>query len=73
MSGAGVGGSLLMSRNIASRPRKLTETSREIRRGNLASRMPVDDTNDEFGRLAVNLNEMMDRIDSGPTAGILSR
>ena len=64
MLGLGVGGSLLMSRNIASRLRKLTRTSREIRRGNLASRMPVDDTNDEFDRLAVNLNEMMDQIEA---------
>ena len=35
--------------------------------------MPVDDTNDEFDRLAVKLNEMMDRIDPGPTPGISSR
>ena len=69
----GVGGSLLMSRNIASRLRKLTRTSREIRRGNLPSPMPVDDTNDEFDRLAVKRNEMMDRLDSGPTGGISSR
>ena len=64
MLGLGVGGSLVMSRNITSRLRKLTRTSREIRRGNLASRMPVDHTNDEFDRLAVNLNEMMDQIEA---------
>ncbi len=69
----GVGGSLPMSKNIASRLRTLTGTSREIRRGNLASRMPVDDTNDKFDRLTVKLNEMMDRIDPGPTPGISSR
>ena len=73
MLGHGVGGSLLMSRNIASWLRKLTGTSREIRRGNLAARMPVDDTDDEFDRLAVKRNEMMDRLDSGPTGGISSR
>ena len=60
----GFGGSLLMSRNVAARLENLNRTSQEIRRGNLSSRMPVDSHNDEFDRLALNLNEMLDQIEA---------
>ena len=63
MLGLGVGGSWLMARNISLRLEKLNRTSRAIRRGNFARRMPVDNTHDEFDHLAVNLNEMLDHIE----------
>ena len=60
----GLTGSVLMSRNVAARLEKLNRTSREIRLGNLSSRMPVDSHHDEFDRLALNLNEMLDQIEA---------
>ena len=60
----GLSGSMLMSRNVAARLEKLNRTSREIRLGNLSSRMPVDSHHDEFDRLALNLNEMLDQIEA---------
>ena len=64
MLGLGVGGSVVMSKTVAARLEKLNRTSLEIRRGNLSSRMPVDHAHDEFDRLALNLNEMMDQIEA---------
>ncbi len=60
----GFGGSVLMSRAISTRLEKLNRTSRQIRRGNLSRRMPVNTEQDEFDRLALNLNEMLDQIES---------
>lgn len=64
MLGLGFGGSLLMSRNISARLERVNRTSREIRRGNLSKRMPLDNTDDEFDRLSANLNEMLDQIEA---------
>ena len=63
MIGLGIGASGLMSRNISARLEQLNRTSRAIRGGNCARRMPVDNTRDEFDHLAVNLNEMLDHIE----------
>ena len=60
----GIGGSVLMSKVVSARLEKLNRTSREIRRGNLSRRMPVNSHRDEFDRLALNLNEMLDQIES---------
>ena len=64
MLALGVAGSTVMSRIVAGRLEKLNRTSRQIRRGDLSSRVPVDQTNDEFDQLALNLNEMMDQIEA---------
>jgi len=61
--GLALGGSFFMSRAVTTRLEKLNRTSREIREGNLSSRMPVDGTSDEFDRLAGNLNGMLDQIE----------
>ena len=63
MIGLGTGASWLVSRNVSARLEKLNRTSRAIRRGHLARRMPVANTHDEFDHLAVNLNEMLDHIE----------
>ena len=63
MIGLGIGASGLMSRNISARLEQVNRTSRAIRGGNFARRMPVDNTRDEFDHLAVNLNEMLDHIE----------
>jgi len=59
-----LGGSagVLMSRVINSRLEHINRISREIREGDLTQRIRVDHAGDEFGRLAINLNEMMDQI-----------
>lgn len=40
----------------------IAASSRAIMAGNLAERLPVTNTNDEFDRLSRHLNEMLDRI-----------
>ena len=64
MLAIGVVGSTVMSRIVARRLERLNRTSRQIRRGDLSSRVPIDQANDEFDRLALNLNEMMDQIEA---------
>ena len=63
MLAIGVAGSTVMSRIVGKRLERLNRTSRRIRRGDLSSRVPIDQANDEFDRLALNLNEMMDQIE----------
>lgn len=58
----GVGG-LLMSRWLLSRIDRVNRTSQQILRGDLSRRVPLDGSNDEFDRLAGNLNAMLDRIE----------
>lgn len=60
----GVAGSSVISKIVERRLERLNRTSRRIRRGDLSSRVPVEKENDEFDRLALNLNEMMDQIES---------
>jgi signal transduction histidine kinase len=54
---------VLMSRSILSRIDLINRTSREIMRGDLTRRMPLNDTSDEFDQLAQNLNDMLDQIE----------
>ncbi len=42
----------------------MTETTRTIMGGNLSGRLPVAGSGDEIDRLALNLNEMLDRIEA---------
>lgn len=55
-------GGLLMSRTIARRLERINRTAREVMAGHLAERVPVRGTDDEFDRLAANLNRMLDQI-----------
>jgi signal transduction histidine kinase len=59
----GLLGGVLMSRSILGRIDLINRTSREIMRGDLARRMPLNDTSDEFDQLAQNLNAMLDQIE----------
>ncbi len=63
MLALGVAGANVMSRIVARRLERLNRTSRQIRRGDLSSRVPIDGSNDEFDRLALNLNEMLDQVE----------
>lgn len=58
----GLGGGLLMSRNFLRRVDAITATSHTIMAGDMGGRMPVSGSGDELDRLALALNEMLDRI-----------
>ena len=57
-------GSYLMAGSITGRLEQINRISREIRHGDLARRMPQSRGGDEFDRLAGNLNDMLDQIQS---------
>ncbi len=59
----GLGGGLAMSRNFLRRVDAITDASRTIMGGNMQGRMPVSGSGDELDRLALSLNEMLDRIE----------
>lgn len=58
----GLLGGFLMSRDLLRRLDAINRSCRAIIQGNLQERMPVKGTDDEFDRLARNLNAMLDRI-----------
>ncbi len=60
----GLGGGLLLSRYFLRRLDAINQGSRAILRGDLTQRMPVTGYADEFDRLAQNLNDMLDQIDT---------
>ena len=57
-------GGLVISRSMLRRIEAINETSRDIMAGSLSRRVPVRGSGDEFDRLALNLNEMLDRIEA---------
>ena len=57
-----LGGGALTSAAILRRIETVSQTSRDIIRGNLARRIPLNGSGDEFDHLAVSLNGMLDRI-----------
>lgn len=59
----GLLGAIFFTRIIVARIERINSISRDIRRGNLALRVPIDNTGDEFDVLAKNLNIMLDRIE----------
>jgi signal transduction histidine kinase len=59
----GLTGGALMSRNLLRRVDAASEASRRIMAGDLSERVPSDGSNDEFDRLAGNLNRMLARIE----------
>ena len=58
----GIAGGILVSRRILRRVDAASDAARAIMQGNLAQRIPVTGRDDEFERLARNLNAMLDRI-----------
>jgi signal transduction histidine kinase len=55
-------GGLATSASMLRRVTAITEAGRDIMRGNLARRIALRGSNDEFDRLSTNLNDMLDRI-----------
>jgi signal transduction histidine kinase len=60
----GIIGGLFVSRRVLRRVDAMTGTAKTIMAGNLAGRLPVTGSGDEFDRLAFNLNDMLARIES---------
>ncbi len=60
----GLAGGFFVARRVLRRVDAMTETSRTIMAGDLSGRLPVAGTSDEFDRLAVNLNAMLERIEA---------
>ncbi len=56
-------GGFLLVRSALARVQAIALTSREIMAGNLARRVAVDGSGDEFDRLALSLNAMLDQIE----------
>ncbi|WP_029066305.1 HAMP domain-containing sensor histidine kinase [Labrenzia sp. DG1229] len=54
---------LFVSRRVMKRIDDISASSRMIMNGDLTERLSLAGTNDEFDRLAVNLNDMLDRIE----------
>ena len=62
MIGLAILGSFLVSGRVAKRLEQINRISQEIRHGDLSRRMPQSRSKDEFDRLAGNLNDMLDQI-----------
>jgi signal transduction histidine kinase len=60
----GLVGGFFVTRRVLHRVDAMTETTRTIMAGDLAGRLPVAGTGDELDRLALNLNEMLERIEA---------
>jgi signal transduction histidine kinase len=66
--GMGLLGGTLMSRNLLRRVELVNRTSERVMSGNLAERVPLRGSGDEFDQLAANLNRMLDQIERLMTA-----
>jgi len=60
----GLTGGFFVARRVLRRVDAMTETTRSIMAGNLSGRLPVSGSEDELDRLAVNLNAMLERIET---------
>lgn len=58
----GVGGGFVVTKRVLSRIDQMSATTRSIMEGDLSGRLSLTGSNDEFDRLAENLNAMLDRI-----------
>jgi len=58
----GIVAGVVMSRNLLRRIDAVNRTAQTILEGDLSGRVPVSGAGDEFDRLALNLNSMLDRI-----------
>ncbi len=61
--GLGVVGGLFMTHNMLRRVDAVNRTSERIIHGDLAQRVPLTGSGDEFDQLATNLNAMLDQIE----------
>lgn len=61
--GLGIGGGLVMSRNMLRRIEAINAGAERVMHGEVKHRMPVTGSGDEFDRLASNLNAMLDEIE----------
>ena len=59
----GLGGGVILSRNMLRRLDQVNQTSRRIMAGDLSHRIAVSGTGDELDQLAGNLNAMLDQIE----------
>jgi signal transduction histidine kinase len=59
----GIAGGMFMTRNMLARVEAVNRTSERIIHGDLAQRVPVTGSGDEFDQLAANLNAMLDQIE----------
>jgi signal transduction histidine kinase len=59
----GIAGGMFMTRNMLARVEAVNRTSEQIIHGDLAKRVPVTGSGDEFDQLAANLNAMLDQIE----------
>ena len=55
---------VLISSRVTDRLEQLNTTARQIMEGDLGRRAPTDGSGDDFDQLAMNLNRMLDRIQS---------
>ena len=60
----GLLGGFFVTRRVLRRVDAMTETTRTIMAGDLAGRLPMAGTGDELDRLALNLNQMLERIEA---------
>ncbi|HWB49932.1 MAG TPA: HAMP domain-containing sensor histidine kinase [Stellaceae bacterium] len=60
---AGLIGGAVLSRNLLRRVEQVNRTAERVMGGNLADRVPLKGTRDEFDQLAANLNNMLDQIE----------
>jgi signal transduction histidine kinase len=61
-------GALLMNWAIGRRLARVSNAARRVMGGDLAGRVPLDGSGDDFDRLAATLNLMLDRVESGVEA-----
>jgi signal transduction histidine kinase len=59
----GLAGSILIASLIQVRIEDMSRASADIMAGNLSGRIPIDGSQDELDRLAIQLNEMLGRIE----------
>lgn len=55
-------GGIILARRVLVRMDAITDTTRTIMAGDLSGRLPVSGSGDEFDRLAVSTNQMLERI-----------
>ena len=60
----GIIGGIFVSRRVLKRVEAMSGTAQTIMAGDLSGRLSVTGTGDEFDRLALNLNGMLERIES---------
>lgn len=57
----GLGGGFILSRLVLGKIEAISQTARDIMRGDISRRLPPNTTGDEFDHLAGSLNAMLDR------------